>query len=591
MAHVDPPVVVKVPDVELEDRSVATGPDEDKIVADSNVVLRETQNPQDQAVQVPAETLEKGPEPTVRPDNEPYSIFTTNQKRAIVLVTSLAGFFSPLTGAIYYPAIPTIANDLHVSTSKINLTVTTYLIVQGLAPMMIAGFSDNCGRRPAYIICFVVYILANLALALENNYVALLVLRMLQSAGSSGTISLAQGVVGDLITSSERGSYIAFSAISGILGPTLSPILGGLLSQYLGWHSVFWFLLILASCFFVGLLLFVPETGRKVVADGSVPPPKLNANLTDSIRHANRAKAGIPIDVAKQTALRADYRLASPNPLSTLIVLTDPETFLILLGCGLPLAAFYAISTGASAAFHTLYGLDDLHVSLMFLPIGAGGVLAAYTTGKLVDWNYRRHAKLNDFPVVRNRQQDLIAFPIEKARIEIALPLLWLGGAGVLGYGWLMDHRVNLAGPAILLFVMGYGLAAAFQVLNVLMVDIYPGKTATAAAANNIVRCELGAAATAALGSMVKAMGDGWAYTLLALLFLGYSPVLLLVMARGMGWRKAKREKGERRKREKEEKEKECGNEQEVIAAASREEHDMTDKQETDVANRPELKR
>lgn len=109
-------------------------------------------------------------------------------------------------------------------------------IIQGLAPMMIAGFSDKAGRRPAYFICFTIYILANLALALQNDYVALLVLRMVQAAGSSGTVALANGMVGDCIVSSDRGQYIAFASLGSILGPTLSPVLGGLLSEYLDWH-------------------------------------------------------------------------------------------------------------------------------------------------------------------------------------------------------------------------------------------------------------------------------------------------------------------------------------------------------------------
>lgn len=102
--------------------------------------------------------------------------------------------------------------------------------------MMIAGFSDKAGRRLAYFICFIIYIIANLALALQNNYIALLILRMLQSAGSSGTVALAYGVVGDLVTSSERGQYVAFASLGSILGPTLSPVLGGIISQYAGWH-------------------------------------------------------------------------------------------------------------------------------------------------------------------------------------------------------------------------------------------------------------------------------------------------------------------------------------------------------------------
>jgi MFS family permease len=60
-------------------------------------------------------------------------------------------------------------------------------ILQATAPAFIGGFSDNAGRRPAYMVCFIIYIAADIALALQNNYVALLILRMVQSGGSSGT--------------------------------------------------------------------------------------------------------------------------------------------------------------------------------------------------------------------------------------------------------------------------------------------------------------------------------------------------------------------------------------------------------------------
>lgn len=353
-----------------------------------------------------------------------------------------------------------VAADLGVSSSKVSLTVTTYLIIQGLAPMMIAGFSDKAGRRPAYFICFIIYIVANLALAFQNNYVALLVLRMLQAAGSSGTIALANGVVGDTVTSSERGQYIAYASLGSILGPSLSPIIGGLLSQYVGWHwyvlrpadreagsdlpRIFWFLLILSSAMFVPLALFLPETCRNIVGDGSVPPPWSSANITDRIRFRNRAMKGIPVNEQKLAQLRQNYRLTIPNPIGTLVVLADFESALILIATGLALACFYAIATGASVAFGSLYGFNSLQISLVFLPIGAGSLISAFTTGKLVDWNYRRHARRLNFPVTKNRQTDLSDFPIELARMQIALPMLLLSAVGIVGYGWMMDYKISL---------------------------------------------------------------------------------------------------------------------------------------------------
>lgn len=83
--------------------------------------------------------------------------------------------------------------------------------MQALAPIVIGPFSDTSGRRPAYFICFTLFIGANIGLAVQNNYVALLLLRCLQSGGSSATGSLANAVIADIATSSERGAAIGYT--------------------------------------------------------------------------------------------------------------------------------------------------------------------------------------------------------------------------------------------------------------------------------------------------------------------------------------------------------------------------------------------
>lgn len=57
-----------------------------------------------------------------------YSVFTVPQKKAIVLTVALGAAFSPISTTIYLPGLNQIASDLHVSISKINLTVTTFLV-------------------------------------------------------------------------------------------------------------------------------------------------------------------------------------------------------------------------------------------------------------------------------------------------------------------------------------------------------------------------------------------------------------------------------------------------------------------------------
>jgi predicted MFS family arabinose efflux permease len=118
----------------------------------------------------------------------PFSTFTRKQKRWIVFLIAFAAMFSPLSSFIYYPAINSIAKSLRVSTESVNLTVTSYMVVSGIVPALLGNFADMIGRRLAYLIALSVYLLANLELALQRSFPALLTIRMLQSAGSSGII-------------------------------------------------------------------------------------------------------------------------------------------------------------------------------------------------------------------------------------------------------------------------------------------------------------------------------------------------------------------------------------------------------------------
>ena len=77
-----------------------------------------------------AEAIER--EERALPDSTPtadiFSVYSARQKKLILLAGSFAAFFSPVSSNIYFPALNTIAKDLHVSLSQINLTVTTYQV-------------------------------------------------------------------------------------------------------------------------------------------------------------------------------------------------------------------------------------------------------------------------------------------------------------------------------------------------------------------------------------------------------------------------------------------------------------------------------
>ncbi|RAL61318.1 hypothetical protein DID88_009454 [Monilinia fructigena] len=257
--------------------------------------------------------------------DDPYTSFSTWEKRFLVLIATFACFFSPFTTQIYFPAVNTIAKrpTSYQKPSKFD----SHNIH---APAFIGGFSDIAGHRPAYIICFTIYILSNIALALQNNYVALLILRMVQSAGGSGTVALANAVVADIATSAERGIYIGYSSMMASFAPAVGPILGGVISQYNRLGMDFRILAVFSTVFFIPLLFFMPETCRKIVGDGSIPLSNWNRCLVNIYNERKNHEQGISPDYTKRDELAAARNIRFPNPLSNLRIISEKEAALLL---------------------------------------------------------------------------------------------------------------------------------------------------------------------------------------------------------------------------------------------------------------------
>lgn len=174
-------------------------------------------------------------------DHEEYSKFRPGAKYLVVALASAAGFMSPLGATVYMPALPTISRDLHISDAETLISMTMYLIFQGVAPSFWAPLSDSIGRRPVYIATFVVFLVANLGLSYVKVYWGLLLLRMLQACGASSAIAIGAGQVSDVARRKERGNYMGHVQMGTLVGPAVGPVFGGLLSHRWGWHSIFFF--------------------------------------------------------------------------------------------------------------------------------------------------------------------------------------------------------------------------------------------------------------------------------------------------------------------------------------------------------------
>jgi multidrug resistance protein len=313
---------------------------------------------------------------TKTPSAPLHTVFTRPQRIFIVIMITLGSFFSPLSGQIYFPAIPVLANDYHTTTGRINLTITTYMILQGLAPTIMGTFGDTTGRRPAYMLTFAIYLAANIGLATQKSYAALLVLRCLQSAGSSGTIALGYGVISDIATPAERGKYLGPAAAGIMLAPAIGPTIGGLLAQYLGWRSIFWFLTIISGSYLVVYTLFMPETSRKVVGDGSIPPsdwwvmsPFQYWSTRREKRRAIHEGRGSEIEEKKKEAeeLAKKRKFQFPNPLTSVAILREKDACIVICFIALAMFVLLALLASMPTLFGEVYGFNTFKVGLCYL--------------------------------------------------------------------------------------------------------------------------------------------------------------------------------------------------------------------------------
>ncbi|KAK8015082.1 major facilitator superfamily transporter [Apiospora arundinis] len=416
------------------------------------------------------------------PDNAPVaaqpvpdSTFTIGQKRWILFLAAFAAMFSPMSSFIFYPAITSMAESLHTTVSKIDLAITTYMVVSGVTPALLGEAADNMGRRPVYIVALAIFLVANIGLALQSDYTTLLILRMVQSAGSSGTISLGYGVISDIASPSERGLYVGLFTIGPNVAPPLGPVLGGIVTSQLNWQWIFWILAILGGGCLLMVLLSLPETARIIVGDGSISAGGIYRPLIRPTTSKGNNESAF--------GQYRPPRFAVPNPMSCLKLLFFKEIFIVLLCNGIYYAAYCCVQATLASLFVNTYGYHELQAGLIYIPFGFGCLAATYSWGRLLNYDYAQMQKRREHIAEDCFDGD---FPIEKARLRSSFYLVGITTVSIIAYGWVVGLRVHVAVPLVLQTIIGYTITGIFTALGTLLTDLNPLQSSTAAASANV---------------------------------------------------------------------------------------------------------
>jgi MFS family permease len=143
-----------------------------------------------------------------------------------------------------------------------------------------------------------------------------------------------------------------------------------------------------------------------------------------------------------------------------------------------------AVTTSTPILFNTYYGLNSFHIGLTYLALGAGTLIGSVGYGKILDrdWRVIEQRYIEAGGSKPKTPQDLYNFPLEVARMRSAwwpLIALWVCCAG---YGWTVQYSVNLAAPLVLQCIMGGTVICIMSSFQALLIDMHPGRSASAAA-------------------------------------------------------------------------------------------------------------
>nr|WP_232077811.1 multidrug effflux MFS transporter [Mycolicibacterium aichiense] len=255
----------------------------------------------------------------------------------IVVLGALVAL-GPLTIDMYLPALPRIADELGVSSSVAQLTLTGTLAGLALGQLIVGPLSDSLGRRRPLMAGIALHMLASLLCLFAPDIAVLSLARGLQGMGAAAAMVVAVAVVGDLFDDSAAATVM--SRLMLILGvaPIVAPSLGAAVLLKASWHWVFAVLIVLAGALLLVAALALPET----------------------------------LPVGSRRPLRVRSIAATYGSL-----LRDLKFVILVIVGALGMAGLFAYIAGAAFVLQGRHGLDQQTFALVF---GAGAIAFVVAT-------------------------------------------------------------------------------------------------------------------------------------------------------------------------------------------------------------------
>lgn len=179
------------------------------------------------------------------------------------IATILAFAMIPMSGLatdIYLPSMPSMAKDLHLPESSIQLTLSLFLISYGLTQFVAGSIVDSFGRYKITLISLVLFVISFMITASTENIWVVYAMRILQGILSGFAVVAKRAFFVDVYEGEERKHYLSIMTIVWSVGPIIAPFIGGYLQKIFGWQSNFYVLAGYSLLLLIFEFLFSGET-------------------------------------------------------------------------------------------------------------------------------------------------------------------------------------------------------------------------------------------------------------------------------------------------------------------------------------------
>ncbi len=166
-------------------------------------------------------------------------------------------------------ALPNIQGNFGASVDEAAWIGTGYIIANVIVIPITPWLQRRFGRRQYYVASIVIFLIASVMCGLSGTLEELVFWRIVQGLGGGGLISTSQAILRETYPNSEQGKAAGLFSMGVIVGPTLGPVLGGIITDDLSWRWAF-FVNVLPGLMAIGIVLWLlrnPEKPTKMPLD------------------------------------------------------------------------------------------------------------------------------------------------------------------------------------------------------------------------------------------------------------------------------------------------------------------------------------